>query len=340
MIPVEACCGSMLTAELSLEGKPRSAHSILLMGMECKERGLKFIYYKNLVLGAINFMKRMIGFLLSVVFVISCAGCQQSEQNSAKSASTVQNIKESAVSENEVDYSQEFGELKGCCVFYDSLENSYNFYNKADCKTRYSPNSIFKIISTLEGLECGAVTSETSTMNYNGNTYPIESWNANLNLKEAFQNSCVWYYRQLIDKIGEETMKKGLEEIGYGNCDISEWNGSGLASTKDTNGFWLGSSLKISPLEAVNVTSKIFEGKSKYSKKNISILKNIMESDVKSIYGKTGTGIDNSAWYTGFYEKENNKIYFALHLQSGGGTKITGADARKIVVSIIQKYYI
>jgi len=155
-------------------------------------------------------------------------------------------------------------------------------------------------------------------MNYNGNTYPIESWNANLNLKEAFQNSCVWYYRQFIDKIGKETMKKSLEEIGYSNCDISEWNGSGLAPTEDTNGFWLGSSLRISPFEVVNVTNKIFEGNSKYSNENISILKNIMESDVKGIYGKTGTGIDNSAWYAGFYEKENNKIYFALHFQNEG----------------------
>lgn len=280
-------------------------------------------------------MKRMIGLLLSAVFAVSCVGCQ----NSTETVSPVQKIKENTVSENEVDYSQEFGEIKGCCIFYDVSKNSYDFYNKADCEVRYSPNSIFKIISTLEGLECGAVSSETSTMDYNGNTYPIESWNANLNLKEAFQNSCVWYYRQLIDKIGEERMKKGLEEIGYGNCDVSEWNGSRLAPTEDTNGFWLGSSLEISPLEAVNVTSKIFEGKSKYSNKNIDILKNIMESDVKSIYGKTGTGIDNSAWYAGFYEKENNKIYFALHLQNEDGTKIAGADAKKIAVSIIEKYY-
>ncbi len=284
-------------------------------------------------------MKKMIGFLLSAVLAASCAGCQQIEQSSAKTSNSVQKINENMIKENNVDYSQEFGEIKGCCVFYDVSMNSYNFYNKADCETRYSPNSIFKIISTLEGLECGAVTSETSTMDYNGNTYPFESWNTNLNLKEAFQNSCVWYYRQLIDKIGKEKMKKGLEEIGYGNCDISEWNGSGLAPTEDTNGFWLGSSLEISTLEAVNVTSKIFEGKSKYSNKNIDILKNIMESDVKGIYGKTGTGIDNSAWYAGFYEKENNKIYFALHLQNEDGTKIAGADAKKIAVSIIQKYY-
>ena len=133
-------------------------------------------------------MKKMIGFLLSAVLAASCAGCQQIEQSSAKTSNSVQKINENMIKENNVDYSQEFGEIKGCCVFYDVSMNSYNFYNKADCETRYSPNSIFKIISTLEGLECGAVTSETSTMDYNGNTYPFESWNTNLNLKEAFQN--------------------------------------------------------------------------------------------------------------------------------------------------------
>ncbi len=158
-------------------------------------------------------MKRMIGFLLSAVLAASYAGCQQSEQNYIETLSHIQKIDENTIKENNVDYSQEFSEIKGCCVFYDVSMNSYNFYNKADSETRYSPNSIFKIISTLEGLECGAVTSETSTMDYNGNTYPFESCNTDLNLKEAFQNSCVWYFRQLIDKIGEEKMKKGLEEI-------------------------------------------------------------------------------------------------------------------------------
>jgi len=44
IIPLEACCGSMFTAELSLEGKLRSARGVLPMVMECKERGLKRVF--------------------------------------------------------------------------------------------------------------------------------------------------------------------------------------------------------------------------------------------------------------------------------------------------------
>lgn len=45
---------------------------------------------------------------------------------------------------------------------------------RKNVKKQYSPCSTFKIISTLEGLECRAVTSEESTMNYNGYRYHFD----------------------------------------------------------------------------------------------------------------------------------------------------------------------
>lgn len=44
---------------------------------------------------------------------------------------------------------------------------------------------------------------------------------------------------------------------------------------EELNGFWLGSSLKISPYEQVEVISKIFEGKSFYDNENVEILKKL-----------------------------------------------------------------
>ncbi len=270
-------------------------------------------------------MKKLFLLLLSGILSVSVTACSKSHQDMPY--------------ENNVDYSDVFGDIKGCCVFYKPNNSTYLFYNEKECKTRYSPNSTFKIVATCEGLENSVVTSENSKMNYNGTNYPFESWNRNLNLKDAFQSSCVWYYRQMIDLIGKNNMKKGLDELNYGNCDISQWEGSGAAPTKDTNGFWLGSSLEISPYEMVNVLKTIFNGESRYSDKNIKILKGIMKSDVDGVYGKTGTGRDNSAWYVGFYENDDQVTYFALHLENGSGKNIAGADAKKIAVEIIDKYY-
>lgn len=100
--------------------------------------------------------------------------------------------------------------------------------------------------------------NENTTMEYSGEEYPVDAWNANLTLREAFATSCVWYFRQVIDKVGQESIRAILEEIQYGNCDISEWNGSNINSLPELNGFWLESSLKISPIQQADMLDYVF----------------------------------------------------------------------------------
>ena len=104
----------------------------------------------------------------------------------------------------------------------------------------------------------------------------MDFWNDNLSLEQAFKLSCIWYFRQLIDAVSKNEVEKELKDISYGNCDISEWKGSDTNSMPDLNGFWINSSLRISPLEQVNVLCKIFEGQSIYNDSNIKVLKNIL----------------------------------------------------------------
>ena len=153
--------------------------------------------------------------------------------------------------------------------------------------------STFKIISALLGLQKGVIVDESSTMGYDGTDYGNAEWNGDLTLEEAFEKSCIWYFREVIDLVGRDKMQEELKNLQYGNCDISEWNGSNINPLENLNGFWLDSSLKISPLEQVEVLSRIFEGHSDYDSRNIEILKRIMlvdENDSQKIYGKTGSG--------------------------------------------------
>lgn len=62
-------------------------------------------------------------------------------------------------------------------------------------------------------------------------------WNKNVNLKEAFQKSYVWFYTQITDKVGKKKISADLKKIGYGNCDVSKWDGSGINENADINGF-------------------------------------------------------------------------------------------------------
>lgn len=239
-----------------------------------------------------------------------------------------------------LDLSDYFGNSNGCAVIYDAESDKYMLFNDEMCNIQASPCSTFKIVSAITALDNGVVTSENDKMKYNGTKYEYDFWNYDLNFKEAFQKSCVWYFRQLTDKIGQDNMQEAVDKLNYGNKDISQWNGTGEREPKDLNGFWLSSSLEISPKEQVNVLRTIFES-GLYSDDNISLLKDLMyvdEVDGIKIYGKTGTSGDNQAWFVGFSEKDNSiSDYFAFYIDnSKNGIDVAGADTKAIAIDVIK----
>ncbi len=241
-----------------------------------------------------------------------------------------------------VDYSVEFGGISGCMVIYDPAENTYFYYNREMCETRVSPLSTFKIVSAVIGLDEDVIEDNTSVMEYNGTKYPIAEWNDNLSLDKAFRSSCIWYFRQVIDKAGREKVQEELDELNYGNCDISEWEGSNVNSLPELNGFWLESSLEISPLEQVEVLYRLFEGKTSYADNDLKILKNMMsvsDEDGKTIYGKTGSGQEGKAWFVGFSEDNGQRVYFALYMNdSANAERISGNYAKEVALAVMEKY--
>lgn len=180
---------------------------------------------------------------------------------------------------------------------------------------------------------------ESSTMGYDGTDYGNAEWNGDLTLEEAFEKSCIWYFREVIDLVGRDKMQEELKNLQYGNCDISEWNGSNINPLENLNGFWLESSLKISPLEQVEVLSRIFEGHSDYDSRNIEILKRIMvvdENDSQKIYGKTGSG-NGEAWFVGFSESDGERKYIAIYLNdSEHRDQVSGNKAKEIALDILK----
>lgn len=236
------------------------------------------------------------------------------------------------------DFSDEFQAIGGCAVILDAERNTYTFYHEDKCRTRVSPDSTFKIISALIGLHHRVVTSEDSKMGYDGTSCPVEAWNADLSLAEAFQSSCIWYFRKVLDQVGQEKIQQELTELAYGNCDISEWGGSAVNPLPELNGFWIESSLLISPVEQVEVLRHIVEGKTLYTESEVEILKSIMQietEDSKKIYGKTGTGTDGTAWFVGFVEKKGGNEYFAVYLDDDFSKEINGAKAQEIALDIL-----
>ncbi len=246
------------------------------------------------------------------------------------------------VSETTIDLSEAFRGVKGCAAIYSPVQEEYSFFNEDMCRQEESPYSTFKIISALSGLQNGIIADELSTMGYDGTDYGNLEWNGDLTLEKAFQKSCIWYFRKVIDSIGKDKIKEELNGLQYGNCDISEWNGSNINPMEMLNGFWLDSSLKISPVEQVEVLQRIFEGKSDYGSDNIEILRKIMlvdESDTQKIYGKTGTSGNGEAWFVGFSESSNEeRKYFAIYLNDNEQREqVSGTKAKELALEVLKK---
>lgn len=249
----------------------------------------------------------------------------------------------------EADWSEYFDGLNGTAVVYDISNSRYTMYNGDLALTRSSPCSTFKIISSLIALENGIFEPEDSTRDWSGEIFWNEDWNKDIDFREAFRTSCVWYYRQVIDDIGKDVMQKELDKLQYGNCDISDWEGR--LNTNNNNraltGFWLESSLMISPKEQVEVMERIFGDNSGYSEETQNELKQVMlvseqeRTDI-SIYGKTGMGkaegIVADAWFTGFAEGTEGKVYFCVRLGRTDGMNVSSLRAKEIAIQIVSGY--
>lgn len=244
----------------------------------------------------------------------------------------------------EINLQEYFDGVNGTAIFYYPESDTYAVYQKELSEKRSSPCSTFKIFSTYVGLDMGVIQMNDSVRTWNGTRYWYEPWNRDIGLPDAFRQSCVWYYRQVIDDIGQPVMQAYIDEMNYGNRDISDWQGDlneGEPLT-DLKGFWLESSLKISPKEQIQVLRRIMERPEKGELANTLKLLMLTRDDAATglkVYGKTGfgrvDGKNTDAWFVGLYEKNGKTAYFALRLDDPDNPRATSDKAKAIALSII-----
>jgi len=229
-----------------------------------------------------------------------------------------------------IDLSDAFKEYHGSFVLYDATKDSWLIYNKEYATTRICPASTFKIYSALLGLESGIITPEQSLIPWNGQTYIYDLWNTNQTLKSAMQNSVTWYFQALDRQSSLSSIKKYVQEIGYGNQLIEG----------DLSSYWINSSLKISPIEQVELLKKLYYNDFGFSPENIKAVKDsirLYSTDSGTLSGKTGTeeinGYNTSGWFIGYIEQNDHTYFFATNIQNE--TLASGPLATKLTFSIL-----
>ncbi len=197
-------------------------------------------------------------------------------------------------------------------IIISSLDGKTNYiHNNLRAETRFIPASTFKIPHTLIALEEGAIKSEKEVIKWDGKEKGFDAWNKNQTLETAFPLSCVWFYQELAQRIGNEKYLTHLKKLGYG----SETTGP------DVTTFWLEGDLKVSAKEQVDFLRRLYNESLPYRKSNMQLLKRLMiveETPQFTIRAKTGWAMricPQQGWYVGYVETRGQVCFFATNLE-------------------------
>ena len=91
----------------------------------------------------------------------------------------------------------------------------------AECATRLSPASTYKIPHALIGLETGVIT-ETTVEKWDGVEHPNQpKWNQDHTVLSAMRPSVLWFFQAMAPRIGAARAHEWLKRFHYGNTDTS-----------------------------------------------------------------------------------------------------------------------
>ena len=264
-------------------------------------------------------MNRVIRLTIIVLISLSCTVfvlLQTREPASTTPKSVIEPPASIAVAQ-QVNFGRHFQELEveGSIIIYDSNNDRFLQHNPQRNTTAFPVASTFKILNSLIALETGVIADEIDVLTWDGIERTIPAWNRDLNLREAFKLSAVWFYQVLARRVGYERMQQWVTQVEYGNQNIG--------SKEDIDQFWLDGKLRITPQKQIQFLHRLYNNELPFSERSVSLVKDIMINEKTPDYtirGKTGWfgfGSDikpNIGWYVGYLEKGNNVYFFATNI--------------------------
>ncbi|HEU4472988.1 MAG TPA: penicillin-binding transpeptidase domain-containing protein [Flavisolibacter sp.] len=204
----------------------------------------------------------------------------------------------------------------GSFALLNNNNGNFTIYNLDRYRdSSYLPASTFKIVNSLIGLQTGIITNDSMVIRWDSIRRPVDEWNRDLSMYQAFRVSAVPYYQEVARRIGRDTMQRWLDSIAYGTAKIT--------SRVDT--FWLDNSLKITSDEQLGLVKKLYFNELPFHRINQEIVKKAMLFEDKPEYRlsyKTGWGFADSTrkkhigWVVGWIEENKHPYFFVLNLES------------------------
>jgi len=215
--------------------------------------------------------------------------------------------------------------------------------------TEKSPYCTFNICLSLIGFDTGILEDTQHPFCPFKNEYEEEyklwsdgfpdRWKTGHHPTTWMKNSCVWYSQWLTRTLGMETFSDYVLKLSYGNQNLTGDAGkfNGLTHA------WIGSSLRISPMEQVDFIKRLVQQKlpvSVHAHESTRAILFVEElPNGLNLYGKTGGGNyaygrqetkSKIGWFVGWVEEGSKRLAFAYMLQDDQENDlILGAIARE-----------
>jgi beta-lactamase class D len=159
----------------------------------------------------------------------------------------------------------------------------------AECATRLSPASTYKIPHALIGLETGAIT-ETTVEKWDGVRHPDQpKWNQDHTVFSAMRPSVLWFFQKMAPRIGAARAHEWLERFAYGNTDTSG----------PITMYWVNGRLRVSPDEQLAFLSKFYGGTLPVKKAYVDHLKDAMQQAPGTVENARGVHQLDAQWRDG-----------------------------------------
>ena len=208
-------------------------------------------------------------------------------------------------------------------------ENNHIIVQSGDINLPHSPFSTFKILLALIGFESEILTSPTSPLVlftleidqkyvtfYDPDKHPkMQMWKKNHTPETWMKYSVVWFSRYITHQLSMEKFTYYVNLLNYGNLNVLG------DETKENDGLmnaWLGSSLKITPLQQLEFIEKLASKKLPITinaqNNTIAIMEDGDVFNGWKLYGKTG-GTMNQGWFVGWIQKDDQRVTFVQFVE-------------------------
>jgi beta-lactamase class D len=209
--------------------------------------------------------------------------------------------------------------VKGTFGLFDNGQGNFTIYNLSRFRdSGYQPGETFDILESLVAIQTGAIKDSNSLIydpahfKEDSALYTQHNPHPPLTLRQCFQADGgygVGGFLALVNRIGEDTLKKWVDSVHYGKRDASKH---------------ILVSLTITPDEQLGLIKKLYFEQLPFFRRPQQIVRRMMTVEANAnyelVYKKASQGSTpdgrRTGWVLGWIEENKHPYFFVINLES------------------------